>query len=206
MNRALPCWPLLVCLLCAPLAASAQAPDPRAAAAGRWQPKLYPWVPRGVWTGASFDDGAVVATARVQWLLTLFSQRNDDLVLILEGGPGFGLVRPDRVLEERGAALTRLYAHTVQAGLGLDVRAGRGLRWALHVTAGPVFYGGAFSNGNEDARTAGVVEGKLRGGLELGPVVLGLQAGWGELFATTRFSTTGRFVGGPTFGLYLDWR
>ena len=206
MNRTLPCLPLLVCLLCAPLAASAQAPDPRAADAGRWRPKVQPWVPRSVWTGASFNDGAALGTARLQWILTLFSQRNDDLVFILEGGPGFALSKPKGVFEESGANVTRLYAHTVQAGVGLDSRFGPGLRWALHVTSGPVFYGADYSSGTEDRRTAGIVEGRLRGGAELGPVVLGLQLGWGELFGATRFSSARNFVGGPSVGVYLDWR
>ncbi|NOK39353.1 hypothetical protein HMI49_39900, partial [Corallococcus exercitus] len=46
------------------------------------------WLPRGVFLGTQLNNGAVVPNVRVQWELTIFQDRKDAWIAILEGGVG----------------------------------------------------------------------------------------------------------------------
>lgn len=158
-----------------------------------------PWfLPRYALVGAYAGNGVFSPTVRVGFEWALIEQKTE-LVLLLEGGPSWGVLRP--------AGVTRSYQHSAGAGIGLRSRRLAKIQWGLSVTAGPVVYGARFSDAaKNEERVNGVVDGRGQLGLNLGPLVLALYLGYQQVFdANPRFAAV-PFVGGVTFGVLVNWR
>ncbi|RKH88646.1 hypothetical protein D7Y21_13885, partial [Corallococcus sp. AB045] len=44
------------------------------------------WLPRGLFLGTQISNGAIIPNLRVQWEFTIFQDRKDAWIAILEGG------------------------------------------------------------------------------------------------------------------------
>ncbi|WP_164000900.1 hypothetical protein [Pyxidicoccus caerfyrddinensis] len=165
------------------------------------------WLPRGVFLGTTVRQGAVTPRVKVQWQLTFFQDRNDAFALLLEGGLGWAAAFPD---PEAGAPQTQLgsyYEHTALVGVGYRNQRTGGAHWGFQVTGGPVFYGAHFDGGAPaDHRTTGILEGRIHLGYQWGATGVGAAVGYSEPFGLKKRSLGRYFVGGPMFGLFMDWR
>jgi hypothetical protein len=158
-----------------------------------------PWfLPRYVAVGAYAGNGVFSPTARVGWELTLIEQRTE-FVFALELGPSWGIVRPAEVRVS--------YQHSLLAGVGLRAGRAKKLQWGLSAMAGPVLYGGRFTDPmlNEE-RWNGVVDGRGQLGVDLGPITLAAYVAYTQPFTVNpRFAAIG-YVGGFNFGVLVNWR
>jgi opacity protein-like surface antigen len=164
------------------------------------------WLPRGAFLGTYIRAGAVTPQARVQWQLTLFQDRKDALVLVLEGGGGYGAVLPDTAVEGFEVPVDAFHEHTVMLGGGYRNQSPSGFHWGFQVTGGPLWYGAHFRNLPDERFTAGLVEGRVHLGHQLGPTVLGVSLGYGEPFSFRRSSVSRKYLGGVLLGFFADWR
>ncbi|GMU01616.1 hypothetical protein KH5H1_57360 [Corallococcus caeni] len=165
------------------------------------------WLPRGVFLGTQLNNGAVIPNVRVQWELTLFQDRKDAWIAILEGGVGWAASLPDTALEGFFLPVSSYYEHTVQAGFGYRNHLPGKAHWGFQVTAGPTFYGAHFTTQPPDRRTAGTVQGRLQIGYQLErDVGVGLALGYSEPFGLKNRSFARDFVGGVNLGFFADWR
>ncbi|AEI67898.1 hypothetical protein [Corallococcus macrosporus] len=165
------------------------------------------WAPRGVFLGASLQDGVLSSQTKVQWQFTFYQDRKDAFALLLEGSVSWGLAFPDPESGKPQNAVRSFYQHSPQVGVGYRNHLPGGFHWAFQVTGGPVFYGANFNEGLEpDRRVAGVIEGRVHLGYQFGAVAAGLAVGYGEPFGYKRRSLGRFFVSGPMIGLFVDWR
>lgn len=166
------------------------------------------WLPRGVFLGSTFREGTITPRVKVQWQLTFFQDRKDAFVALVEGGLGWGAAMPTPDTGRPETYLGSFYEHSAQVGLGYRNHLPGTVHWGFQVTGGPVFYGGHFDGGvaPPDRRIAGILEGRLHLGYQLGAAAAGLAVGWGEPFGTKRRSLARRYLGGPMVGLFVDWR
>lgn len=198
MHRSLPLCFLLT--LGAGSAALAQDEGPL-----RHQSPTSAWLPRGAFLGTYLRNGAVVPQARLQWQFTLFQDRKDALVFLLDGGLGFGASLPDSALEDADLPFKSFYAHTVMAGGAYRNHRGPGWHWGFQVTAGPVWYGARYEGATED-RVGGLLEGRFHLGRQFRQWGAGVSVGYGEPFSVARRSVAKEYVGGVLLGLFADWR
>ena len=200
MNRKLPV--LLVFSLGLASVAHAQSERPR-----EHRSPTPAWLPRGVLLGTTVREGVVTPRVRVQWQFTFYQERKDAFALLVEGGLGWALTKPDRVAGEPQTQLGSFYEHSAQLGVGYRTHLPDSVHWGFQVTGGPVFYGAHFDGGAPpDHRTAGIVEGRFHLGYQWGTTAVGATIGYGEGFNLKRRSLGRYFVGGPMFGLFVDWR
>lgn len=164
------------------------------------------WLPRGAFLGTFIRKGAVVPQARLQWQLTLFQQKKDGLVLLMEGGGGWAAGLPDTAVEGFNAPIHSLYEHTLMFGAGYRNQDPGGWHWGFQVTGGPVWYGAHYQDLPVEHDSAGLMEGRIHVGYRFGPVVLGVSGGYAEPFSYTRRSVARQFLGGAQFGFFADWR
>ncbi|MFP2931598.1 hypothetical protein ACLESO_41720 [Pyxidicoccus sp. 3LG] len=165
------------------------------------------WLPRGALLGATVREGVVTPRVKVQWQFTFYQERRDAFALLLEGGLGWGITKPDRVSGEPPTFLGSFYEHSAQVGIGYRNHLPGRVHWGFQMTGGPVFYGAHFDQGlPTDHRTAGIVEGRVHLGYQFGTTAVGAAFGYGEPFGLKRRSLARSFVGGPLFGLFVDWR
>ncbi|MCP3137547.1 hypothetical protein [Pyxidicoccus xibeiensis] len=165
------------------------------------------WLPRGVFLGASARKGVITPRAKVQWQLTFFQDRKDAFALLVEGGVGWGLTMPDREAGKPESLLGSYYEHTAQVGVGYRNHLPGSAHWGFQVTGGPVFYGAHFDGAAPpDKRTGGIVEGRFQLGYQLGATAVGAALGYAEPFGLKRRSLARSYIGGPMFGLFVDWR
>ncbi|QSQ25275.1 hypothetical protein JY651_10245 [Pyxidicoccus parkwayensis] len=200
MNRKLPV--LLVFSLGLASVASAQPARPT-----EHKSPTPAWLPRGVFLGATVREGAVTPRVKVQWQLTFFQDRKDAFALLLEGGLGWAASFPARDVTKPQSFLGSYYEHTAQVGVGYRNQLPDSAHWGFQVTGGPVFYGAHFDGGAPaDHRTTGIVEGRIHLGYQFGAVGAGAAIGYSEPFSLKKRSLGRYFVGGPMFGLFMDWR
>jgi hypothetical protein len=183
------------------LASSPFAQDPVPASFG-----VPVYVPRQAFVGAFFRD-AVTPQLRVGWEATVVQERRDALILLLELGGGYGFGLPKKTGPTQDVAMTFLYQHTAQAGLGLRATFANGFHWGAQVTAGPLFYGARFKERlRTEERIGGMMEGRLQFGLRRGTFIYGISGGYGRHFGVSWRSTAGEYLGGAIFGAFVDWR
>jgi hypothetical protein len=163
-------------------------------------------LPRGAFFGAYLRNGAVTPEPRLQWQITFFEDRQDALVLVLEGGPGYALVLPDTALEGTDIPVNSFYENTLMAGVGYRNQARDGWHWGFQVTGGPLWYGAHLTNVDDERYTVGLVEGRVHIGYAFGPVVLGVAGGFGEPFSYSKHSVARLMTGGVLLGFFADWR
>jgi hypothetical protein len=164
------------------------------------------WLPRAAFLGTYLRRGAVTPQPRIQWQATFFEDRQDALVLLLEGGIGYAAVLPDTAVPGYDIPMQSFYEHTVMMGLGYRNQSPEGFHWGFQVTGGPLWYGAHLTNVEDERYTAGLVEGRVQLGYTFGPVVLGVSGGYGEPFSYSKHSVARLFAGGVLLGLFADWR
>lgn len=165
------------------------------------------YLPRGILLGATAREGVVTPRVKVQWELTFFQDRNDAFALLLEGGVGWGASFPTPDSSEPQSFIGSYYEHSGQVGIGYRNQRPGGVHWGFQVTGGPVFYGAHFDGGTPaDHRTAGIIEGRFQLGYQWGATAVGAALGYSEPFSLKKRSLGRYFVGGPLFGLFMDWR
>jgi hypothetical protein len=164
------------------------------------------WLPRGALLGTYLQRGAIVPQARLQWQFTFFQDRKDALVVLVEGGGGWSVGRPDTVVEGKDEPMDAFFEHTLQFGPGYRNHSRSGFHWGFQVTGGPVWYGAHLRNLPDERYTVGLVEGRVHLGHQLGPAVLGVSIGYAEPFSFKRRSLAAPYVGGWLLGLFADWR
>lgn len=200
MNRKLPV--LLVFTLGLASVASAQPERPPAHVS-----PTPAWLPGGVLLGTTVREGVVTPRVRVQWQLTFFQDRKDAFALLVEGGLGWAAGFPTPEADTPQSFIGSFYEHSAQVGVGYRNHLPNAVHWGFQVTGGPVFYGAHFDEGiPADHRTAGIIEGRIHLGYQLGATAVGAAVGYSEAFGLKRRSLGRYFVGGPMFGLFVDWR
>jgi hypothetical protein len=165
------------------------------------------WLPRGVFLGATMREEALTPRLKVQWQFTFLQERKDAFALLLEGSVGWASSLPDPLPGQPETLIGSYYEHSGQVGVGYRNHLPGRVHWGFQVTGGPVFYGAKFAGGlPPDRRTSGIIEGRIHLGYQLGAAAVGAAVGYGEPFALKRRSLARSFVGGPMFGLFVDWR
>jgi hypothetical protein len=134
----------------------------------------------------------------VQWQLTLFQDRRDALVFVLEGGGGYAVGLPDTV--------DAFYEHTVMVGGAYRNQSPSGFHWGFQVTGGPLWYGAHLRDLPDERSTVGLVEGRVHLGYQVGRVAFGVSGGYGEPFSHRRRRAASAYLGGLLVGLFADWR
>jgi hypothetical protein len=157
--------------------------------------------------GTYLRNGAVVPQARIQWQLTLFQDRRDALVFVVEGGLGYSVVLPDSAVEGANVPFSSFYSHTAMAGMGYRNQNPSGWHWGFQVTAGPVWYGARYQGFADEDRLGGLLEGRVHIGHKVSKtVVVGVAGGYSEPFSVSRRSVARDFLGGALVGFFADWR
>ncbi|WP_375744489.1 hypothetical protein NR800_06640 [Corallococcus interemptor] len=167
------------------------------------------WLPRGVFLGTQLNNGAVIPNVRIQWEFTIFQDRKDAWIAVLEGGVGWAASLPDSALESRNLYLpvSSYYEHNAQVGFGYRNHLPGKVHWGFQVTGGPTFYGAHFTTQPPDRRVAGSVQGRIQIGYQLPQDVgVGLALGYSEPFGLKNRSFARDFVGGVNIGFFADWR
>ena len=200
MNRKLPV--LLVFSLALASVASAQTTRPP-----EHRSPTPAWLPRGVFLGATAREDVITPRLKVQWQFTFLQERKDAFALLLEGSLGWASSFPDPDPNEPRTLIGSYYEHSAQVGVGYRNHLPGSVHWGFQVTGGPVFYGAHFDGGTPaDHRTAGIIEGRVHLGYQWGATAVGAAVGYAEPFGLKRRSLGRYFVGGPMFGLFMDWR
>ena len=158
-----------------------------------------PWfLPRYAATGGYAGTGVFAPTVRIGWELALVEQRTE-FVVLLEFGPAFGALTPP--------GMKLFWEHTVLGGAGLRNRRGGKFHWGISVLAGPVLHGATFNDSTlNEERWNAVIEGRLEGGVEVGPVALALYLGYQQPWLVNLRFSTASYVGGVAFGFLVNWR
>ncbi|MFB1478795.1 hypothetical protein [Corallococcus sp. RDP092CA] len=199
---------LVVCLALVSTSARAQLSRDATDLRGHVSPTPA-WLPRGVFLGAQFNNGAIIPNLHLQWELTLFQDRKDAWIAILDGGVGWAASLPDTALSRVNLDLpvTSYYEHTLQAGFGYRNHLPGKIHWGFQVTAGPTFYGAHFTTQPPDRRVAGTVQGRFQLGYQLPrDVGVGVAVNYAEPFGLKNRSLARDFVGGVNVGFFADWR
>lgn len=166
-----------------------------------------PWyLPRGAFLGTYLRNGAAVAQARLQWQLTLFQDKHDALVFVVDGGVGRSYALPSTAAEGFNIPFTGFYEHTVMVGGAYRNQSPSGWHWGFQVAAGPVWYAAHYQGLANEDKTGGLLEGRLQIGYRVGQVALGLAGGYAEPFSVGRRSVARNYVGGGLIGFFADWR
>jgi hypothetical protein len=194
---------VLFLLLAAPVA-HAQGDEEAEAKRHRSPTPFY--LPRGAFLGAFFKDAATTAQLRVQWQLTVVQEPVDALVLVLEGGLGYGLTHPRNAGRAGTARMTYLYQHTAQLGLAYRGLYPNGFHWGLQVTTGPTFLGARFDTLPRERRIIGSVEGRVQFGWRVASVAYGVSLGLSQPYVYPGRSAAAPYLGGLLLGVFADWR
>lgn len=164
------------------------------------------WLPRGVFLGTQLRNGAVIPNLHLTWEFTLFQDRKDAWIAVLDGGVGWAASLPDTAREGFVLPVTSYYEHTAQLGFGYRNHLPGKAHWGFQVTGGPTFYGAHFTTQPPDRRIGGTVQGRLQIGYQLQDLGLGVAVGYAEPFGLKNRSLARDFVGGVNIGFFADWR
>ncbi len=164
------------------------------------------YLPRGAFLGAYVNGDAVVPQARIFWQVTLVQTRNDALVGAFAAGGGFGLTHPIGVSHGVPYTVTSLFEHTLLVGVAYRATYANNFHWGFHILTGPVFYGATYDSLPAERRFDGSVEGTVEFGVKVGEVTFGASGGWAQPYNALINSVVISYVGGPLFGIFLDWR
>jgi hypothetical protein len=158
-----------------------------------------PWfLPRYAMIGAYAGTGVFAPTARIGWELGVVEQRTE-FVLLLELGPAFAVAVPK--------SMRTFFEHSALVGVGLRNQRGKQFHWGISLLTGPMYEGATFVDGTlNEERWNGAIEGRLQGGIDLGPVSLAGYFGYqGPYLSNFHFAST-QYIGGFSFGVLLNWR
>ena len=176
---------------------------PLAAPAGESSTPAY--LPRAAFVG-TYINTALTPQLRVQWELTLLQSENNGLVLVLEGGGGYGLFLPDRLGPGGDVSMTRLYQLTAMGGLGFRADYDSGWHWGGQLATGPLFYGARFKDRTSEDSVWPIVEARAQVGLRYGRTVYGIAVGYAFTYPGQSRSLTTPYLAGPMVGIFADRR
>jgi len=198
---------LLISLLAVPATVRAQEASTSGTVETEEAPFEVPvFLPRAAMVGMYGNQGALTPQVRLQWQHTLIQHRRDAFVAYLEGGGGAALSMPSNLLPYAVGRMTQMYQALAMVGLGYNAVYSDGWSWGFQVLTGPKWYGAKFNDIDDEAALGGTVEGRGNIGISIGSVRLMATAGWAQLWVVPRSSVAAQYVGGPIFGVYLDWR
>jgi hypothetical protein len=187
-----------------PLAAIAQADE----APGPDSAREFPtpaYLPRSAFVG-TYVNTAVTPQLRFQWELTLIQRRVHALVMVLEGGGGYGVALPSNLGAAGNLSMNRLYQLTALAGLGFRADEPGGWHWGAQIATGPLFYGARFNDTSTENSAWPMAEARVQLGLRSGASVYGIALGYGLLYPGLARTLTTPFLGGFMVGLFADRR
>ncbi|HEX4803123.1 MAG TPA: hypothetical protein VFV14_06410 [Myxococcaceae bacterium] len=164
------------------------------------------YVPRAALVGTFFNT-VVTPQLRLTWELTLVEREKNALLLVLEGGGGYGVLLPTNLGPTGMLSMTRLYQLTALAGIAFhaDYEDSR-WHWGGQLATGPLFYGAKFSDGFTEDKVWPMLEARARVGLRFGATVYGLAFGWAFTYPGLTTSLTTPYLGGPMVGIFADRR
>ena len=164
------------------------------------------WAPRSAFAGGYLNQ-AVTPQLRLGWEAAVLEQKNDQLVLLFEGGGGYGLPPlPSNAGESGHRQLTLFYQHALMAGVGYRLTRPSGFHFGFQLATGPLFFGARYPDGPSENKVLGFLEGRLQVGMKAGGAVYGLSVGYGSAYEAPRRSDAYDYVGGPMLGLFANWR
>jgi len=164
-----------------------------------------PYLPRAAFVG-TYIKTAVTPQLRFQWEFTLLQRRVDALVLVLEGGGGYGLALPNNLGPSGTLAMTRLYQLTALAGVGYRADEPGGWHWGVQVATGPLFYGSRFNDSSTEDSVWPMVEARAQIGLRAGLTVYGIAIGYALMYPGLNQTNTTPLLGGFMVGVFADRR
>lgn len=164
------------------------------------------YLPRAALVGTFFNT-VVTPQLRLTWELTLVEREKNALLLVLEGGGGYGVLLPTNLGPTGMLSMTRLYQLTALAGIAFhaDYEDSR-WHWGGQLATGPLFYGAKFSDGFTEDKVWPMLEARARVGLRFGATVYGLAFGWAFTYPGLTTSLTTPYLGGPMVGIFADRR
>jgi hypothetical protein len=164
------------------------------------------YLPRAALLGTFFNT-VVTPQLRLTWELTLLEREKNALLLVLEGGGGYGVLLPTNLGPTGMLSMTRLYQLTALAGIAFhaDYEDSR-WHWGGQLATGPLFYGAKFSDGFTEDKVWPMLEARARVGLRFGATVYGLSFGWAFTYPGLTTSLTTPYLGGPMVGIFADRR
>lgn len=163
------------------------------------------YLPRGAFVG-TYVNTALTPQLRVQWELTMLQRENNALVLVLEGGGGYGVLLPKNLGPSGMLSMTRLYQLTALAGLGLRADSESGWHWGGQLVTGPLFYGARFDDRSSEDSVWPMLEARAQVGLRYGSMVYGIAVGYAFTYPGLTRSLTTPYLAGPLFGIFADRR
>jgi hypothetical protein len=164
-----------------------------------------PYLPRSAFVG-TFVNTAWTPQLRIQWELTALQRRADALVIVLEGGGGYGVALPQNLGPGGMVAMTRLYQLTALAGIGYRADPSSRWHWGVQAATGPLFYGTRFNDSTSEDSVLGMLEVRAQLGLRYGAYVYGISVGYAELYPGFTSTRSTPFLGGFLFGVFADRR
>jgi hypothetical protein len=184
--------PSIIFALLIPLAASARDPTPA-------------YLPRAAFIG-TYVNTALTPQLRFQWELTLIQREKNALVVLLEGGGGYGLLLPSSLGPGGSLSMTRLYQLTALAGVGFRADEADGWHWGGQLATGPLFYGARFNDRSTEDSVWPMLEARAQLGLRYGSTVYGIAVGYAFTYPGLTRSVTTPFLAGPMVGFFADRR
>ncbi len=164
-----------------------------------------PYLPRAAFVGIYLRT-AVTPQLRIQWELTLMQRRVHALVLVLEGGGGYGIALPKNLDPTGTVSMTRLYQLTLLAGIGIRADEPSGWQWGGQIATGPLFYGARYNDASSKDAVWPMVEARAQIGLRFGSSVYGISVGYALPYPGQTETRTTPFLGGWMLGLFADRR
>jgi hypothetical protein len=188
-----------------PLAAMAHAQDDEAGSESAREFRTPAYLPRAAFIG-TYVRTAITPQLRFQWEFTLMQRRIDALVLLLEGGGGYGLGLPNNLGATATVSMTRLYQLTALAGIGFRADEPGGWHWGGQIATGPLFYGARLSDSSSEDSVWPMVEARAQIGLRYGSSVYGIALGYALIYPGNTRTISAPFLGGFMLGLFADRR
>jgi len=164
------------------------------------------YLPRAALFGTFFNT-VVTPQLRLTWELTLLEREKNALLLVLEGGGGYGVLLPTNLGPTGMLSMTRLYQLTALAGVAFHAEYEESRwHWGGQLATGPLFYGAKFSDSSTEDKVWPMLEARAQLGLRFGATVYGVSFGWAFTYPGLTSSLTTPYLGGPMVGIFADRR
>ena len=164
------------------------------------------YLPRAALVGTYFNT-VLTPQLRLTWELTLLEREKNALILVLEGGGGYGVLLPSNLGPSGMLSMTRLYQLTALAGIGFQVDYDESRwHWGGQLATGPLFYGARFSDGFKEDSVWPMLEARAQLGLRYGSTVYGISVGYAFTYPGLTSSLTTPYLAGPMAVIFADRR
>jgi hypothetical protein len=144
---------------------------------------------------------AITMDVRLGWELGVIEQPRNHLIIEVQVGTGTAVTFP--------LGIRAIYQHVAMLGFGY--RSTREVfHWGFSVMTGPLWYRAAYNPGvpfRFESRVVTYSEATVQFGFKAAAhLIVGVYGGYGAPWdVSNRFPAT-IYTGGPTFGLFADWR